>query len=184
MRVESHGQRLDPTRIGFDAAVEFAPDFGALPLPKLHRGQWDLQARVNNQLRRLRVLPQVYFDHDVYSYDDLVACMLAKGPQPYTWFRCVTPSWDNSARRAKGAQIFENSRPELYERWIRAMIDATVDTFNGDKRLLFVNAWNEWGEGNHLEPDQRWGRAYLEATRRSVMNGVRPPRESPDRTAV
>jgi lipopolysaccharide biosynthesis protein len=184
VRVESHGQRLDPRRMGFDAAVEFAPDFGALPLPKLRRRQWDLQARINNQFRRMRVLPQVYFDHDVYSYDDLVARMLAKPQEPYTWFRCVTPSWDNSARRAKGAQIFQNARPELYERWTRAMVEATVKTFSGDERLLFVNAWNEWAEGNHLEPDQRWGRAYLEATRRSLMNGVRPLRESPDTVAV
>jgi hypothetical protein len=39
--------------------------------------------------------------------------------------------------------------------------------------LVFINAWNEWGEGNHLEPCQKWGRAYLEATRRALLQSVR-----------
>jgi len=114
----------------------------------------------------------------VYSYDFIVKRMLAKPPQPYTWFRSVTPAWDNSARRAKDAMILHKSSPEVYERWLRTMIQNTVNTFEGDERLLFVNAWNEWAEGNHLEPDQRWGRAYLEATRRSVMDGVQAARDS------
>jgi len=179
VRVESHTKEHDPRRIGFDAAVEFAPDFNIMPFHKLHRYRSGFQGRVENQLRKVGVLPQAYFDHNVFSYDDLVTRMLAKPSQPYTWFRCVTPSWDNSARRAKNAMILHQSTPEVYERWLGETIQTTVDTFHGDERLLFVNAWNEWAEGNHLEPDQRWGRAYLEATRRSVTNGVRSPRERP-----
>jgi lipopolysaccharide biosynthesis protein len=158
VRVENFVGDLDPRSIGFDAAVEFAPDWKAMGLPKLRRSRWGLRARMENQLRKLRELPQVYFDHRIYSYDDLVTRMLAKPSQPYPWFRCVTPSWDNSPRRARNATIFRGASPELYERWLQAMIQSTVNTFDGDERLLFVNAWNEWGEGNHLEPDQRWGR--------------------------
>jgi len=184
VRVEGHSKVPDPRRIGFDAAVEFAPDFHGLPLPKLHRARWGLRARVENQLRKAGVLSQGYFDHNVYSYDFIVKRMLAKPPQPYTWFRSVTPAWDNSARRAKDAMILHKSSPEVYERWLRTMIQNTVNTFEGDERLLFVNAWNEWAEGNHLEPDQRWGRAYLEATRRSVMDGVQAARDSSRKRVV
>ncbi len=168
VRVESFAQEVDPRSIGFDAAVEFAPDFGVMGSAKLRRPQWDLRARVLHRLGKLRMLPRVYFEHEVYSYDDLVARMLAKRPRPYTWFRCVTPSWDNSARRARDAKIFHDSTPGRYEHWLRTVIQATV-TVDDEERLVFVNAWNEWAEGNHLEPDQRWGRAYLEATRRAIM---------------
>ena len=168
VRVESLVKDVDPRSIGFDAAVEFAPDWRDLPMPKLHRQQWNLLARIYNQLRKLRLLPQAYFDHHVRSYDVLVARMLAKRARPYRWFRCVTPSWDNSSRRVSDATIFRDSRPEIYESWLRAVIHTTVNTLEGEERLVFVNAWNEWGEGNHLEPDQRWGRAYLEATFRSI----------------
>ena len=93
--------------------------------------------------------------------------MLEKFRPPYKRFRCVTPSFDNSARRARNATIFHGSTPALYERWLRGAIEDTQDTFEGDERIVFVNAWNEWAEGNHLEPDQRWGRAYLDATARA-----------------
>jgi len=168
VRVESFVRDIDPRSIGFDAAVEFAPDWHERPMPKLRRQQWDVLARIYNQLRKLRLLPQAYFDHDVYSYDVLGRRMLTKPARPYTRFRCVTPSWDNSPRRVSNATIFRDSTPEIYESWLRAVIHTTVNTLEGDERLVFVNAWNEWGEGNHLEPDQRWGRAYLEATFRSI----------------
>jgi hypothetical protein len=59
----------------------------------------------------------------------------------------------------------------LYEKWLRTLVRDTVAAFQGDERLVFVNAWNEWAEGNHLEPDDFWGRAYLEATLRATRSG-------------
>ena len=55
--------------------------------------------------------------------------------------------------------------PERFEFWFRQLVQATARRPDPEQ-LIFVNAWNEWAEGNHLEPDQRWGSAYLEATAR------------------
>ena len=61
------------------------------------------------------------------------------------------------------------SNPDLYCEWLEAIIRQTQEK-PPERQLVFINAWNEWAEGSHLEPDQRWGRAYLEATRQALRN--------------
>ncbi|MCM2317642.1 MAG: glycoside hydrolase family 99-like domain-containing protein, partial [Thermoanaerobaculia bacterium] len=97
---------------------------------------------------------------------------LAKPRPPWKRFRCVTPGWDNSPRRAAGANIFVGSTPELYATWLAETARRTRDAYEGDERIVFVNAWNEWAEGNHLEPDRLWGRAYLEATAAALSSAA------------
>ena len=85
-------------------------------------------------------------------------------------YPCVLPMWDNSARRPQNmATIFKNSTPALFEWWCRMKIKL-FNPFSKEENLFFINAWNEWAEGNHLEPDQRWGKQYLEAFKRA-LNG-------------
>ncbi len=167
--VESLGHEVDPRDIGFDAAVEFAPDWKSLPPAIRHREQWDLTARLSHQLQKARLMSRTYTQHRIYSYADLSRRMQAKPPVSYTRFRCVTPGWDNSARRQRGANIFHGSTPDLYEQWLEAMVADTLRNRQPEECILFLNAWNEWAEGNHLEPDRRWGRAYLEATSRVLQ---------------
>jgi hypothetical protein len=66
------------------------------------------------------------------------------------------------------AGLFVGSSPERYQAWLREALRRTRNTASGDERIVFINAWNEWGEGCHLEPDQRYGRQYLEATRAAL----------------
>ena len=91
-----------------------------------------------------------------------------KPPVPYMRFRCATPGWDNSPRRQRDAIIFHDSSPELYEEWLKELVLDTLAHRQGDERIIFVNAWNEWAEGNHLEPDLRFGHALLEALAREL----------------
>src|SRR4029077_19879701 len=85
--------------------------------------------------------------------------------------RTVTPGWDNTARRSHQALVFAHASPEIYELWMTEVV-ADVRRKPPGERLVFINAWNEWAEGAHLEPDRRFGRQYLEATRRALRNGL------------
>jgi lipopolysaccharide biosynthesis protein len=79
-------------------------------------------------------------------------------------FRTVFPSWDNTARTGKRALITLNGTPANYEYWLSESIRKTMQDYPGRERFVFINAWNEWAEGCHLEPDRKFGKKFLEAT--------------------
>jgi len=152
-----------PHDFGFDAAVEFQPKWNDLYVigPARRSRMWQF-------ITRLRLSAKAYQDRRIYDYLDLVERSLQMAEPDYPLFRCVTPSWDNSARRQdQEAVILKNASPDRYEYWLKEIIRGRKNVPFG-KDLIFINAWNEWGEGCHLEPDLRNGRAYLEATRRAL----------------
>lgn len=82
----------------------------------------------------------------------------------------VLPNWDNSPRSGMNGLVLHGSTPELFERQVRKAV-ALVEGEPWERRLLFVKSWNEWAEGNHLEPDLRFGHGYLEALRQALKAG-------------
>ena len=161
--VESNfpSERREPESIGFDAAVEFQPDWFNQGSP-LRRGKlWTLS-------RKLGLTSRAYGDHDMFDYPTMVKRMLDKPRPSFLRFPCVTPSWDNSPRRKRKATILVGSTPETYRAWLEEVVK-TVQRRPTEERIVFITAWNEWAEGNHLEPDLRYGRAYLEATREALL---------------
>jgi lipopolysaccharide biosynthesis protein len=158
--VESFDSEKDHcTRWGFDAAVEFAPEWSQL-------GPVEGRDRLHRLAHRLG-LSTGYFANRVHGYSQLVSNMLAKSTPQHPRFPGVTPGWDNAARRKTGATILHGSTPWKYEQWLETVLGRLYDR-PPEQRICFVNAWNEWAEGNHLEPCEKWGRAYLEATRRAL----------------
>ena len=171
VRVESFPEEhQDPQSIGFDACVEFQPDWGNMGLPLQTGRKWSVQ-------RKLKLAEPAYANNNIYDYGTIVERMLAKPPATYKRFPCVTPAWDNAARRKDGnATILHNSQPERYEHWLNTVVRRELLNPDSD-RIVFINAWNEWAEGNHLEPCQKWGHAYLEATQR-VLETAQSSHES------
>jgi lipopolysaccharide biosynthesis protein len=143
---------VDPAKYGFDALVEFPPHRQRCPT-----------------IQHTLDVKNPKFRGNVFDYRCLVIDSLAEPPAPYTIFRAVMPGWDNTARRQDDATIFLNSSPEIYEVWLRGLVEQTIALRPRDERLVFINAWNEWAEAAYLEPDQRHGRVYLEATRRALV---------------
>jgi lipopolysaccharide biosynthesis protein len=168
VRVESHTETGDPQAIGFDFSVEFQPRWSAFWDKRIPRRKWWHR-------RKFRTAESAFYDNFVYEYGDLARSALEEVPPAYPRIPCVCPGWDNSPRRKQGANIFINSTPACYERWLREIVNRLTPDRKAENQglispgsLVFINAWNEWAEGNHLEPCERWSHAYLEATRRSL----------------
>lgn len=137
----------DPAEFGFDAAVEFPPNLGAFPEISIPTLKSDFRGKI-------------------YDWTELLNRSRAYPKVPYTLFRGLCPSWDNTARRMETAYILANATPARYKEWLTNAVADTCDRFaDFDSRLIFVNAWNEWAEGAYLEPDARYGYAYLQETR-------------------
>lgn len=165
-RVENFLAGIDPQSIGFDAAVEFSPDNREV-------GQAVFSGRLAKRLSRLGVLPKAFNQNTVLRYPVIAESRMRRAAVAFKRFRCVTPMWDNTARRKTDARILVGSTPELYKRWLREAVAQTRARLAGEERLVFINAWNEWAEGCHLEPDLKHGHAYLEATRDALAEAER-----------
>jgi lipopolysaccharide biosynthesis protein len=106
-----------------------------------------------------------HFHGRVASYDEAAVRCATREHPGFTRFRTVMPGWDNTARRQNDGFIVENPTPGSFQAWLEVAIAETKRDLQGDERLLFVNAWNEWAEGAYLEPDRRFGHTFLEAVR-------------------
>jgi len=150
--VQSHDASFDPRRAGFDAAVEFPPSpwHGAKIDPKTLPG----------------LDPD--FTGNIFDYREFVTRTLARPAPDYRLLRGVMLGWDNTARRGPAAYLFNGATPSEYEAWLRGAAAWTAAHNPPHEQIVFVNAWNEWAEGTHLEPDERHGRSWLEATQRAL----------------
>lgn len=165
---------------GFDALVEFYPN-------QRNHGQPVALDRIRTFLPRIwnRFFEMLRLDGvapsfpvtNRYSYQSLVEEAMRIQAGPLTVYPGVMPSWDNCARRRTNAMVIQNRDPALYGKWLAHAAERVCGR-GRDERLVFINAWNEWAEGCHLEPDLESGRSFLEATRGVVDAYRQPPRDA------
>lgn len=141
----------DPRPFGMDAAAGFPP----------HRVGWTAKFIPTEKLERF----DSAYRANVVAYEAMMDAALMHRPNDYKLFPGVCPSWDNEARRPGKGSCFAGSSPQLYEDWLTgACRTVMTQAKTRDERIVFINAWNEWGEGAYLEPDRHYGYAYLVAT--------------------
>lgn len=80
-------------------------------------------------------------------------------------FPTVYPNWDHSARSGKKALILHDSKPQYFERHLRTTI-LNISKKKKNHKIIFIKSWNEWAEGNYLEPDIKFGKQYLETIKK------------------
>jgi len=118
------------------------------------------------------VLPAITnpdFQGSIVDYAKVIQQSLGRSKPDFTLYRAAMPSWDNTARRQNTPTILHGANPALFNEWLRYLRAYTREHFSNDEdNFIFVNAWNEWGEGCHLEPDQTTGLGHLEAVAKSA----------------
>lgn len=139
-----------------DFSVRWAPNW--LAITRAHDPR--LSRLVSLESRMLSRRWPRFRNNTVYDYDLVREEHLKPGKSVWPTCECAFPTWDNTPRRAHGdAIIVQGASPEGFERWLRALVERLRPA---DPELVFINAWNEWAEGCHLEPDDRWGHQWLE----------------------
>lgn len=156
--VQERDTNIDWAGVGFDAESEFQPK--------------QIQHKCRNITHKVRPV-RTDFGGTVYDYADLVENRryVNPGSEGKKLYPAVMPMWDNTARRNHRGVIFHGSTPELYGRWLSDAVSYVRGRVDLDMKMVFINAWNEWGEGTYLEPDAYWGYAYLRATRDGLNGG-------------
>lgn len=151
----------DPRPHGFDAVV-------LERLPQMRR-QW---VPWSQPLAKLTGKYQDWCGKPtVYRYDEIIDSMLADSVPGIESFPCVIPNFDNTPRSGANGVVLQDSDPETFRRLLRRALDG-MRNVPRESRIVFVKSWNEWAEGNHLEPDLKHGLGYLEALRAELMAGT------------
>jgi hypothetical protein len=151
---QSHGE-TDPRPYGMDAAAGFPP----------HNHGF----RGTNLRDAVERLDSAYCG-TVFDYAEMAAAARAYLPSEFPFFPGVCPGWDNEARHPGVGICFKGANPDAYGEWLAAACQAALASPDPEERIVFVNAWNEWAEGAHLEPDRHFGYAYLVETARVVSD--------------
>ena len=173
---------------GFDAAIEFQPQAYNSTEKKINtlRDEISVKNILSSIIFRTRrfinppakipgIKNEKELEGSVASYKEYAAEALSRYETPvdYKLYRGVCPGWDNSSRRKSGYAVLHGSTPELFAEWTSGALK-NFQPYSPEENLFFINAWNEWAEGNHLEPCQKWGRSYLETFKNTLTEaGVR-----------
>jgi hypothetical protein len=167
-----------PEENGFDALV-----LDSLPIMTRKINTFYNGYKGYNLLNRsLRQLPfKIFHKPTIYSYQDAIKALFTDQEATFGEFPCVIPNWDNTPRSGSKGLVLHNSSPELFRTHLRGAI-ARVGHKSHEKRIIFIKSWNEWAEGNYLEPDLKFGRSYLKVIKDEILiNEVSDGKSAHDR---
>jgi len=143
-----------PLNVGFDAVC--------------WENFWMAEYRTSFIKSRLFPRLQQYFNTPFflkkYKYEDIINHYFTEIDSKETVYPTILPNYDRSPRGGRKAVMYYGSTPELFRRHVSQAIKA-IENKQDEHKILFLRSWNEWGEGNYIEPDKEFGRQYLDVLR-------------------
>ena len=103
----------------------------------------------------------------IYRYGNWVQHFVPPESPESLLYPCVLPNWDNTPRSGANGMVLHESTPELFRSQFRQALGWSRDKL-ADSGVIFIKAWNEWAEGNYLEPDLRFGHGYLQVIKEEL----------------
>lgn len=140
-------------KLGFDSIYD-------LNLLRIHQDQSVYQKA------RMKIQRRVFHLPTVYKYKDAAEAMLVEGDKENDVMPVIAPNWDHSPRSGSREVMFSECDPKIFQKLVERAIEYSRNKPE-ENRIIFIQSWNEWGEGNHLEPDLKYGLGYLEAIKRA-----------------
>jgi lipopolysaccharide biosynthesis protein len=160
-------QDWNPLESGFDAKI-VSPLVKERPwISRRTPIKW-LLAEFNKKRGRptLRLYSDIVSEHILSLKRDKAA---AAGS--YSTYPCVVHAWDNTPRSGVNGVVLSGSTPEKFYDYIKNVLDL-LDRSTPDRSIVFLKSWNEWAEGNHIEPDMKYGHSYLDKIRASIKGEI------------
>jgi lipopolysaccharide biosynthesis protein len=160
--VDVAGELGDPRESDFDAAIlsRLARMYHLTDRYPLVRARYVLhRSGLGRKIDPFRRRPL-----GIFAYSDVAELLVPDSKPQWEAYPCVIPNWDNTPRSGFDGTVLTDPSPEAFERHVEHATDFVRD-LPKQRRIIVVKSWNEWAEGNHLEPDLREGHAWLRALR-------------------
>lgn len=136
-------------------------------------GQWESECFLKGKYSRIltfKILEKFGVKGllDVYEYQQIVNNIFNEYDTRVNVYPTIIPQWDRSPRSGRQAVIYKNSSPEKFEKHLIAALELIKNKPINNK-IIFLKSWNEWGEGNYVEPDVFYGSGFLDVLRKHLM---------------
>jgi lipopolysaccharide biosynthesis protein len=150
----------------FDFAVEFEPIYTELWSKKHLAQSFRSSPRYISGVMISKALQVLHIrKYKKFSYSEAVKASIRRSEPEKRHIPGAFTSWDNTARRGKNALLYSGSTPEIFGRYMKEQLRKAKDIYPTE--YVFINAWNEWAEGVHLEADEKYGYRYLDELKRA-----------------
>lgn len=122
-----------------------------------------------------RVFPKIYNKYkshvsvkpQIIDYKDAIQLMDSPLFEKNNIYPTIIPNWDHTPRSGRFGRVFHDCTPELFEHHAKTIINR-IKNKEKEERIIFLKSWNEWGEGNYMEPDLRYGCQFIDALSKAL----------------
>jgi len=104
----------------------------------------------------------------IFNYKEVIKILGDSADAKENYFPTVIPNWDHTPRSGRRGNVFQNSTPKLFKKHLSDTLE-TIKDKPYEKKIIFLKSWNEWAEGNYVEPDKRFGLGYLEVIKSLII---------------